>query len=89
MKKLLDFYADWCMPCKALSPTIETLRVEYEGSGIAIEKVNIDDNAELTTKYSIRSVPTLVFVDGEEEVHRMTGNQPKHIIKKAIEEKLK
>lgn len=86
MKKLIDFYADWCMPCKALAPTIESLKEQYKNTDVIIEKVNIDDNPDLAQKYNVRSIPTLVFVNEDSEVFRMTGNQPKATLVKKIEE---
>jgi thioredoxin 1 len=63
--KLLDFYATWCGPCKAMMPTIERLR---ENGPFEVEKVNVDDNPDLASKYSIRGIPTLIFVDDSGEV---------------------
>jgi thioredoxin 1 len=62
---LVDFYADWCGPCKTLSPIVEEIAAEYEGR-ITVRKVDIDSNPELARQYGVRSIPTLmVFKDGE------------------------
>lgn len=62
---LVDFYADWCGPCKTVGPIVEELAAEYEGR-ITVRKVDIDLNPELARQYGIRSIPTLmVFKDGE------------------------
>ena len=62
---LVDFYADWCGPCKTLSPIVEELAAEYEGR-LTVRKVDIDSNPELARQYGVRSIPTLmVFKDGE------------------------
>ncbi len=62
---LVDFYADWCSPCKTVGPIVEELAAEYEGR-ITVRKVDIDSNPELARQYGIRSIPTLmVFKDGE------------------------
>ncbi len=68
--RILDFYAEWCQPCKALSKTLEA----FEN----VEKVNIEENDDLVTKYNIRTVPTLIFLnDDNAEVNRLVGNVPK------------
>ena len=61
--KLLKFYADWCGPCKALTPVLKDLLPNYPQ--IELEEVNIEQNKELLTKYNIRSVPVMVLVDSE------------------------
>lgn len=67
-KKVLKFAASWCQPCKMLSKTIEGMDIE-----MPIEEVDIDENQELAVKYLVRSVPTLVMLDNDEEVKRITG----------------
>ena len=62
---LVDFYADWCGPCKVIGPVVEELANEYDGK-IDVRKVNVDDNAELTRQLGIRGIPTLIlFKDGK------------------------
>ena len=63
--KLLDFYATWCGPCKTMMPTIERLS---ENAPFKVEKVNVDENPDLASQYSIRGIPTLIFVDDSGEV---------------------
>ena len=67
-KKVLKFSASWCQPCKALSKTIEGMTIETP-----IEEVDIDDNQELAVEYKVRGVPTLVMLDDDKEVKRITG----------------
>ena len=68
MKKVYKFSATWCGPCKMLTRTLSTIE-----SPVEIEEIDIDANAELTTQYRIRGVPTLVLVDDEIEIKRKTG----------------
>ena len=75
---LVDFYADWCGPCKMIAPVIED--VAQERQDIAVGKVNVDAEPELSAKYGIMSIPTLiVFKDGKEAV-RISGFRPKQDI---------
>jgi len=69
-KKVLKFAASWCQPCKMLSKTFEGMDIETP-----IEEIDIDENEELAIKYQIRSVPTLVMLDGDNEVKRISGMQ--------------
>lgn len=73
---LVDFYADWCGPCRMISPIIEQLAEQYEGKA-KIAKVNVDNNGPIAGYYKIMGVPSLVFFKNGEEVHRIVGVQPK------------
>jgi len=70
---LVDFYADWCAPCRALSPRLETLSREL-ASKLKIIKVNIEDHPEVAEKYGIRSLPTLIRFEQGEAVRTFVGN---------------
>jgi len=73
---LVDFWAEWCMPCRMLGPVIDDLAVEYEGR-VTVAKVNIDDESALAARYDVMSIPTVViFKDGVEQ-KRIVGAQPK------------
>ena len=73
---VVDFWAEWCGPCKAIGPALEEISTEM-GDTVKITKINIDENPEIATKYQIRSIPTLmVFKDGEVQ-STQTGALPK------------
>lgn len=72
MKRILRFTASWCGPCKSLSETLKQIE-----TNVPIEVVDIDENTVLASEYGIRGVPTLVMLDGNVEVKRMTGTKPK------------
>ena len=75
---LIDFYADWCGPCKALSPIID--EVALEAQDVTVGKVNVDTERDLALEYKVRSIPTLVIFKGGKEIERMVGLLPKEEI---------
>lgn len=85
---IIDCYADWCFPCKMLSPTIEKLAFEFKGR-IWFGKLNVDNNPEVSTKYSIMSVPTLLVFKGGKHVDTLIGAAPKNQIEQMIFKHLK
>ncbi len=76
---LVDFWADWCGPCKQLAPVLEGLEAELEGH-VTITKVNADDNPDLPNVYGIRSLPTVLIVAGGEVLGRIVGAVDKQLI---------
>jgi thioredoxin 1 len=78
---LVDFYADWCGPCKMLAPILEELKEE-----IKIVKVNVDENEEVAMKYGVMSIPTLVFFKEGKLVHKMVGFSSKEALLDVIKE---
>lgn len=81
---LVDFFATWCGPCKAVAPILDELSAELAGK-LKIVKVDIDASEETTTSFGITSVPTLVLVKGGKEVHRILGARPKRDLLSAIQ----
>ncbi len=81
---MLDFYADWCGPCKMIAPVVESLATELEGT-VKVGKVNVDNNQELAAHFEIMSIPTLVFIKNGEMVAKLVGLRDKKEIMQEIE----
>ena len=84
---IIDFYADWCAPCKTIAPILEDLAKEYDGQ-IYIYKINTETEQELAAAFGIRSIPTLLFCPMGENPQMAQGAMPKDAFKQAIEEVL-
>ena len=82
---LVDFWAEWCGPCRALAPVLEEIASEL-GDKANIAKINVDQNGELAQQYEVRSIPTLIFFKNGEVVKTLVGVQSKEEIKKTLEE---
>ncbi|MBI2711437.1 MAG: thioredoxin [Bdellovibrio sp.] len=82
---LVDFWAEWCGPCKALGPTIEALADEYVGK-LKVYKMDVDNNSETAAKLQIRSIPTILFYKNGEIVESLVGNQPKEKFVQVIQQ---
>ena len=82
---VVDFWAEWCGPCRMLTPLIEELAKEYEGK-VAIGKLNVDDNQQLASTYGIRGVPTLAFFRDGKEIGRVVGALSHSQLQKVIDE---
>jgi thioredoxin 1 len=81
---VLDFWAEWCPPCRALAPTFEELAERYAG-GVKFVKLNVDDNPAVSQRYGIKGIPTLVFFDGGREAERMVGAAGKDALARVID----
>lgn len=79
---LIDFYADWCGPCKMLSPIVE--QVASENTNVKVVKINIDDEQDLAIDYGVMSIPTLVVIKNGQEADRVAGVVPKSQVEKLI-----
>lgn len=84
---LIDFYADWCQPCKQVAPILEELSKEYEGK-INIYKINTEEETELSAAFGIRSIPSLLFCPKYGQPQMAQGALPKENMKQAIEDVL-
>ena len=84
---LVDFWAEWCMPCKAIGPTVEQIAEEYEGRAI-VGKMDIDSAREIALKYDIRAIPTLFVFKNVEVVNKVVGAVAKSNLTKALDEAL-
>ena len=84
---LVDFWAEWCGPCKMIGPLVEELANEFEGKAI-IGKVDVDTNPEVSAKFGIRSIPTLLVFKGGKIVDKQVGAVPKSVLSEKIEAQL-
>ena len=73
---LVDFWAPWCGPCRAVAPTVDAISVQF-GDRLKVVKLNTDEAGEVAVKYSVTSIPTLMLFKGGEMVERVMGNRPK------------
>lgn len=85
---VVDFWAQWCGPCRAVGPIIEQLANEYEGQAV-IGKVDIDSNPDVAFRYKVRSIPTVLFIKDGEVVDKQVGAVRKSIYQNKIEDLLK
>ena len=85
---MIDFYADWCQPCKMVAPVLDELQKEY-GDSIVIYKVNTEDQQELAGMFGVQSIPSLLFVPQEGQPQMAQGALPKPTFEKAIADVLK
>jgi len=82
---VIDFWAEWCGPCRAIAPVIEELAKEYNGK-VNVGKVNVDQNPQVSMNYGITSIPAILFVKGGKVVDKLVGAQPKANFVKKIEQ---
>lgn len=84
---IVDFWATWCAPCKAIAPLIDTIAQEYDGK-VKVGKVNVDDNPSIPSKYGVRGIPTIILFKDGKVVDQVVGAVPKSqleaLIKKAL-----
>lgn len=83
---LVDFFAEWCMPCVMMAPVVEELAEKYKK--IKFAKANIDENSELASRFKVMSIPTLIIFKDGKEMERMVGSQPASMIEEKLEKYL-
>lgn len=81
---LVDFWAEWCGPCRMITPIVKDLGEEYDGQAV-IAKLNVDENPEVCAKYGIRNIPTILFFKDKEVVNKQVGAVPKNVIAEKID----
>ena len=81
---LVDFWAEWCEPCRKVGPIVEEIGAMYEGKAV-VGKVNVDKNPAISARYGMRNIPTMVILSGGEEVDRAVGVVPKSTLTNKID----
>lgn len=81
---VVDFWAEWCGPCRMITPIIEELSKEYDGKAV-VGKVNVDENPEVAMKYGIRSIPTILIIKDGEVVEKQVGTTTKQVLADKID----
>ncbi|HLR37108.1 MAG TPA: thioredoxin [Chitinophagaceae bacterium] len=84
---VVDFWAEWCGPCRAVGPVVEELAKEYDGK-VNVGKVNVDENPQTSMNYGITSIPAILFIKGGEVVDKQVGAVPKSVLNKKIQANL-
>ena len=82
---IVDFWAPWCGPCKAIAPTLEKIAKDYAGK-LIVAKVNTDEDSEYAVKYGVQGIPTMLFVSGGKVVHRTVGSLPERLIRETVDQ---
>ena len=81
---MVDFWAEWCGPCKMIAPAVHDLALEYEGK-LNVAKLDVDNDPDIATRYGIRSIPALIFFKNGQAVDQVIGAQTKPALKRKIE----
>ncbi len=84
---MVDFWAAWCGPCRAIAPVVEELARDYQGK-VKVAKMNVDENARTPAKYGIRAVPTLIIFKGGQVLEQITGAVSRSLIENALKKAL-
>ena len=81
----VDFWAEWCGPCRAIGPILDQLAVDFDGK-VKVVKINVDENAELAERYGVQAIPTLLIFKNGQQVDRIVGAAPKSRYSEKLEE---
>jgi thioredoxin 1 len=81
---MIDFWAEWCGPCRMVTPIVEEMAHDYEGKAV-IGKVNVDENPDISAKFGIRNIPTIIFLKGGQVVDKSVGAVPKNVLTEKME----
>jgi thioredoxin 1 len=76
---MIDFWAEWCGPCRMVGPIVDEIATDYEGKAV-VGKVNVDENPEISSRFGIRNIPTIIFLKGGEVQDRSVGIVPKNVL---------
>ena len=81
---MVDFWAEWCGPCKMIAPSVHEMAVEYDGK-LSVGKLDVDSNPNIAMKYGVRSIPALIFFKDGKPVDQIIGAVPKGVLKKKVD----
>jgi thioredoxin 1 len=84
---MIDFWAEWCGPCKTIAPVVEELSSDYEGKAV-IAKVDVDNNPQIAAKFGIRNIPTILFLKNGEVVDKSVGAVSKDVLQQKLDQQL-
>ena len=88
MLQMIDFYADWCGPCKIMEPIFDELSKEYTGK-VDFKRMDVEAEQEMSAKFSVQSIPTFVLLKDDKEIDRKVGAMPKEIVRRWLDSHVK